>query len=226
MIISFSGLDGAGKTTQIKMLLAEYRNQGAKVGSIYSIFPDIRYHDERELLFAYNKLQSCDVILLRYRLNSDKNNAIMHKLESLPLPLPELASQAALQGFHDHLELDRNIIEPLVERGKTIIFDRFFYDELAFKYIFGCPESVLNKLYADARAADVGFYIHIPAEECLNRNRMRPDGTVNIYKEKKHVIDLINRFNVIAERKKLVVLNGTNTRETIKTEILSALSFS
>lgn len=83
MIISFSGLDGAGKTTQIEMLLASYRNLGARVGTVYSYMPDIRYHSTNELKELYNKLLPYDVIHIRYRMNSDRNSHIMQTLERI-----------------------------------------------------------------------------------------------------------------------------------------------
>ena len=64
MIISFSGLDGAGKTTQIKKLLNAYKIKWAKVGSIYSYMPDIWYHSVKELHDLYEKLLDFDLTLI------------------------------------------------------------------------------------------------------------------------------------------------------------------
>ncbi len=49
MIISFSGLDGAGKTTQINHLLNFYQGTGLSTYSIYNILPEICYHKKFKL---------------------------------------------------------------------------------------------------------------------------------------------------------------------------------
>lgn len=105
MIISFSGLDGAGKTTQIEMLLDSYRNLGARVGTVYSYMPDIRYHSIRELQELYNKLLPYDVIHIRFRMNSDRNSLIIQTLERNNPPQRIIVTLAAIQGYHDHKNL-------------------------------------------------------------------------------------------------------------------------
>lgn len=225
MLISFSGLDGAGKTTQIKTLLKYYEKRGAKVGSIYSIFPDIRYHSTDDLVKAYQILRNYDVIHLRYRLNSDKNSKIMQKLEQLPLPLKELAIKAAIQGYHDHCELNEHLITPLKEMNKTIIFDRYYYDELVYKSVYGCPDHILAQLYNNATNTDVRFYIYISAEECFNRNRLRPDSKVNLYQKKEYVVELLSRFRWIAEQNNLITIDGGQEREDISKLVLQHINF-
>lgn len=215
MIISFSGLDGAGKTTQIKMLLDAYKNLGANVVSIYSYLPDIRYHSVQELNMLYEKLHSFDVIHIRYRLNSDKNCAIMQRLEKKMPPQRFLATAATIQGYLDYKELDKFVLKPLIEDKKTLIFDRYYYDELAFKYIYGCPNFVLKNIYKQEKDPDLRFLIKISSDECIKRNQLRPDSAVAIYQTQASIDLLVNRFDYIAERKNIITLDGTQSRETI-----------
>lgn len=220
MIISFSGLDGAGKTTQIQMLLQNYQNIGASIGSIYTYTPNIRYHHTTELKNIYKKLSSFDVIHIRYRLNSDMNNFIMQRLESKAPQQHLLSVAAAIQGYLDHCELRDYVLNSLLEDNKILIFDRYYYDELAFKYTYGCPDFVLKKLYNNVLDADIKFYIQIPAIECLKRNRSRPDSKVVLYQNEDYINFLIERFNLIAKRKELITLNGMDTKEKISQSIL------
>ena len=118
MVISFSGLDGAGKTTQINNLLNAYKSQGARVESVYSYTPDIRYHSAKELHDLYEKLLDFDVIHIRFRLNSDRNCMIMQRLESREPPQRFLATIAAIQGYLDHRELTKYLLKPLNEKRK------------------------------------------------------------------------------------------------------------
>lgn len=223
MIISFSGLDGAGKTTQIKMLLSYYQQRGFKTGSIYDLFPDIRYHSVVDLRYAYDFLRKYDVIHMRFRLNSDRNSVIMHKLEQSPFPKPITAIAAAIQGYQDHLLLYRYVLEPLLKGGKIILFDRYFYDELAFKHVYGCPCFILKMLYANVQAADIPFYIRISPQDCQERNRTRLEETAAIYQNIKRISNLAKNFDDIAAQKGMTVLNGINTAEKIFKQIILSL---
>lgn len=221
MIISFSGLDGAGKTTQIGLLLDAYRNQGANVGSIYSYMPDIRYHNTKELRELYEKLLSFDVIHIRYRLNSDRNCAIMRKLERNIPPQRVLATAAAIQGYIDHTELSKFVLDPLLDKKKILIFDRYYYDELVFKYIYGCPEYILKMLYYNKRDADIGFFVKISSKECIRRNTNRPDSAVAVYQSLTSIDSLATRFDFIAKQKRLVMLDGVLSKEELARYVLT-----
>lgn len=220
MIISFSGLDGAGKTTQIKMLLSYYQQCGFRTGSIYDLFPDIRYHRTIDLKYAYDVLREYDVIHMRFRLNSDRNSVIMHKLEHSLSSRPFDATVAAIQGYHDHLSLYQNVLRALFKEGKIIIFDRYFYDEFAFKHLYGCPRFILKMLYANVQVADVPFYIRISPQVCQMRNRARPEETAVIYQDIKRITCLANTFDDIAVQNRMIVLNGTDDMEKLSEQIV------
>lgn len=224
MIISFSGLDGAGKTTQIQMLLASYRSQGARVGTVYSYMPDIRYHSIRELQELRNKLLPYDVIHIRYRLNSDRNSLIMRKLERKDPPQRIMATLAAIQGYHDHKELSKYVLDPLMERKKVLIFDRYYYDELAFKCVYGCSPIVLKNIYQNERDTDVGFLVKISSEECIIRNQNRPDSTVALYQSRTNIDSLVECFDHIAEQKKLITLDGSLPKDEIAKLVLNRVN--
>lgn len=215
MIISFSGLDGAGKTTQIKNLLDAYKSQGARVGSVYSYIPDIRYHSVKDLRNLYEKLIDFDVIHIRFRLNSDRNCMIMKRLESKAPTQRIMATIAAIQGYLDHKELSKYLLVPLADKKKILIFDRYYYDELAFKSEYGALKIVLNMLYHNEKDSDIGFLIKITTEECIKRNRCRPDSQVSIYQSRSNINSLINCFDCIAKRKKLITIDGKFPKEKI-----------
>ena len=220
MIISFSGLDGAGKTTQINNLLNFYQSTGLRTYSIYNILPEIRYHKKSELNDIYNILNKYDVIHLRFRLNSDINNYLMNVLENMQSPNTFLAILATLQGFYDHRQLYNKVVKHLLIAKKIIIFDRYYYDELAFKSFYGCPESILKILYGHCVKSNLAFYIKIPSEVCFERNKNRPDGKIPLYKNIKKIDYLTLNFDRIASNKNLIYINGIESPEKIFQKII------
>lgn len=224
MIISFSGLDGAGKTTQIKMLLSFYQQLGYKVGSIFDLFPDIRYHSISDLKCAYFYLREYDAIHIRFRLNSDRNSILMSKVEQSVSPQKVDAIRAAIQGYFDYTNLYRIVLRPLLRDGKALFFDRYLYDELAYKTFYGCPEIFLRTLYINnVKKPDFSLYLRITPQVCIARNQTRPEETAIIYKSISKTAKLVERFDKIASQENMVVINGAANKEEILKQIISTL---
>lgn len=220
MLISFSGYDGAGKTTQISLLLSHYRSHGFSTCSIYDINPTIRYHSYSELEQYLKYFQSHDVIHLRFRLNSDENNEIMKVLEYSDFSNYDLAKTSALQGFYDYYLMNKYVIEPLLNQNKTIIFDRHYYDEIAFKTVYGCDFSYLSKIYDEILKPDIAFYLHISPELAKSRNIHRPDGSTTLYKNMNYIVELGKQFERLLRTTNLTKIDGMMTEEQIHTKII------
>lgn len=101
-----------------------------------------------------------------------------------------------------------------------MIFDRYYYDELAFKLVYGCPQIVLKKMYQNERDTDIGFLVKISSEECIKRNQNRPDSAVTLYQSRTNIDSLVNCFDNIAERKNLIILDGSLPRDEIARSVL------
>lgn len=223
MLISFSGCDGAGKTTQIQLLLDYYQNKGLKTSSIYNLTPTIRYHSYHDLKGYYDYLQNYDVIHLRFRLNSDENNEIMQVLEFSDFNIPYLAELSALRGFYDYYLLEKYVTTPLLACNKTIISDRHYYDEVAFKTIYGCQYSKLLKLYDEIVKPDIAFYLSVPSETIFERNRIRKDGKTTLYKHMHLVKNLNGFFERLLSDTNLISINGEQPISAVHKEIISYL---
>lgn len=223
MLISFSGLDGAGKTTQIELLLNSFRQAGFRTGSVYDIYPDIRYHSIDDLINLQKYLNEFDAIHLRYRLNSDENSLLMADLEYSDFQNLYLAKAAALQGYFDHVQLYRYVVFPLLEKGKIILSDRHYYDEIAFKCIYGCEYSTMRRMYIDCHKPDVAFYIATRPHDIFRRNVNRPDGKTTLYRDIAHIVQLTRVFDQLAQDSELIYINGMHPCEDVHEKILSVL---
>ncbi len=208
MLVSISGYDGAGKTTQIQLLLNHYKKMGLKTASIYDLTPSIRYHSYQDLIKYYHYLANYDVIHLRFRLNSDENSQIMKNLEYSQFDNLYLAEAAALQGFYDYYLLEKYVTIPLLNSGKIIISDRHYYDEIAFKSVYGCSYTRMLKMYNEIHVPNYAFYLAVSASTAFKRNQTRPDGQTTLYKNILLIEELGFYFKRLLQDTNLVFING------------------
>lgn len=219
MLISFSGYDGAGKTTQIQHLLGYYRKQGLKTASIYDIAPTIRYHSYKDLIEYHHYLKNYDVIHLRFRLNSDENNKLMKTLEYSEFNVLYLAEATALQGFFDYYLLEKYVTRPLLDAGKIVISDRHYYDEVAFKSVYGCDYARMLKMYSEIPKPNLAFYLSVSPQIVFERNQTRPDGQTTIYKSFNLIKKLGHYFECLLEDTNLILINGQDSIYDIHSRI-------
>lgn len=221
MIISISGLDGAGKTTQINKLLQYFDKINYQTTSIYHYTDDIRYHQCNDLKKFYNYFVSNEVIHTRFRMNSDENNYFMNIIEYSNFDNFFLAEATALQGYYDAIQMDKYINKPLIDMNKTLIYDRYFYDEIAFKSIFGSSYKRMIKMYHDFREPDYKFYIRVSPQVIYKRNQVRKDSTTTIYQDIFLITKLSNYFEMIAKEFGLIIIDGEKSPEKIHQIILN-----
>ncbi len=69
--------------------------------------------------------------------------------------------------FADQLE---NIILPALKAGAMVLSDRYIYTLMARDIVRGMDENWLKNLYGVALVPDAVFYLHVPAEELVQRN--------------------------------------------------------
>lgn len=223
MIISFSGLDGSGKTTQIQLLLVKFKKMGFDCRSIYDIKSDLFYDNQSQLIEYKSYFGQADIVHTRFRMNSKRNNSIMNLLEHGEIPNPSLSKQAALQAYYDYLEWHEIVMNPIIDTSKIIIYDRCFFDELAFKGLYGCDENYISKIYKNIITPDISFYLSIEPEIAFYRNKSRPDSQINLYKNIKYTKLLKQRFDIIACKNNMTVLNGVENPENLHRQILSKI---
>ncbi len=121
IIVSFSGIDGAGKSTQISKLCNLLTESGLKIKQLafwdnVVAFPRLRAGFSHRFLDSEGGVGAPEKPVHR----NDKN------VRSLPLTL----GRSAL-FFTDAVNLRRQIRLAERERPDVIIFDRFLYDQLA-----------------------------------------------------------------------------------------------
>ena len=197
--IAFEGIDGSGKSTQVKLLRETLEKAGHKVyktfeptdGPIGKIIRDIFNHrmeaDHRTIaaLFAADRLE--------HILN--KTNGILKKLEE----------------------------------GYTVITDRYYFSSYAYHSVHMNMDWVIgsNSLSADLLRPDLNIYIDISPELSIDRiNKGR--ATTELYETLENLQNVRSKYlEVIAllkSKEKTLILDGNRSPDLIAHDIWENVS--
>jgi dTMP kinase len=194
LFIAFEGIDGSGKSTQIKILSERLKKEGHKVyvtfeptdGPIGSIIKNI-----------FNRRLTAD----------EKTIAGLFVADRL-----------------DHLLNATNGILKKMEEGYTVITDRYYFSSYAYHGVHVPVDWVIqaNSLSAQLLRPDINIYIDIPPEasmERLNKGRHSMDfyeTLDNLTKVRNLYLDVIERLK---NEENTVIVEGNRTTEAIASDI-------
>lgn len=211
MIISFSGIDSAGKTTQIDKLTAYFEARGIKYVKRWSKArgtPGVEFL--KSLVRKETPDSDEDKVAAREEIyKSSKNQKILYTLSLLDLCWYWGIYYRWLNLTHRYLICDRYLWDTYVEMKHdfySIDIDKSFFWKLV-KFCSPKPK--------------VSFVFIIPAELSLTRDIQKgADGTEDIERKKSK----INVYLSLVEQKKWTnVMDGTKTRETLHQEVLDII---
>lgn len=223
MLISFSGPDGAGKTTQIKKLLSYFRFQGFKVGAVQDINPNVRYHLGDDLTSYYEYLKQFDVIHTRFRLHSMENVDIMDIVQFISTGNKWLTSFSAYTSHHDAEQWYKYVTAPLLKDGKILISDKYAFDDIAFKTAYGCNYDWLKALHYDTKIPDISVYLKVSRKTILKHNEHRKDLKNILYQKSENTEKLLKAFERLTIDYPLQAIEANGTQEEVYNNILSYL---
>jgi len=196
MFIVFEGIDGAGKSTQARLLKEWFEGEGYEV---------VLTKEPTDT--AFGKL------IRRLVLMGGKEGIIDGAKIS---PDSEALLFAADRAEHVH-----RLIEPSIKEGKTVISDRYFYSSLAYQWARGLDLQWLIDLNRFAPRADLVVLLDLPVEESVKRLRGR-----KVKSEFDRIVELQKkvRSNYLKLRElfpEIKVVNALRSADEIHSEIVS-----
>lgn len=226
MLITISGPDGTGKTTQCKLLLKKFEHKGLKITAVSDVMNNFNYQSGKsaDLINFYDYFKNYDVIHTRFRLHSNENARVMDKLEISPIGNFELATLSAYTAYYDYIQWNKYVNGPLLNDGKILLCDKYAFDDIAFKTTFGCQYEWMKKIYYNVELPNIGFYMDVNPKTIIERNLNRPDGRIIFYDNIKNVRRLQYNYSRVVNDYGLINLNGDMSPEKISQTVVKEIS--
>ena len=199
LFIAFEGIDGSGKSTQVKLLSEYLQKAGHKV---YSTF---------------EPTDSAIGTLIR--------TIFKHEMEADHRTIAGLFVADRL----DHLLNKGNGILKKLEEGYTVITDRYYFSSYAYHGTHMPMDWVIkaNSLSAELLRADLTIYIDIAPEVSMERiNSSR--GSKELYETIDNLINVRNNYLASIEQLKLeeriFITDGSRSPQLIAADIWNEIS--
>ncbi len=209
ILICFTGIDGAGKTTLAKHLTKTLNQRGVKFHYVYG-----RY---RPIIFAPFLALGRSMLLHDKDVFKDYKRYTQSRRKLFRRRLPRVLFQN-LMLFDQFLQIILKIKVPLL-LGRNIVCDRYTYDTIITDIMpvidLHCPPEriiALIESYASLLPKpDFTFLADVPEEIAYQRKNDVP--SIEYLKERRQV------YLDVGQKLKMAVLDGTKPLELLKSEI-------
>jgi dTMP kinase len=199
-LIAIEGIDGSGKSTQMKLLTEKLRAAGVKVhqtseptnGRIGTIIRDIFNH----------------------RMESD------HRV---------IAGLFVADRLSHLLDKTHGIIKK-IEEGFTVVCDRYYFSSYAYQGTHMPLKWVIeaNSLSAELLRPDLNIFIDVPPDICMKRltgNRSSIEMYETLDNLKKVREKYFEAFDLLKDKEKILIIDGNREPDTVFSEIWNKLDF-
>ncbi len=197
--IALEGLDGSGKSTQIKLLAEKLKGQGLKI---------------------YTTAEPTNS-----RIGHIIKDIFKHKMEADHRTIAALYAADRL----DHLTNKTDGILKKIEEGCTVITDRYYFSSYAYHGTHMDINWVIaaNSLSADLLRPDLNIYIDITPEESMRRLNKGRD-SFELYESIENLRQVKEKyfeaFEILREKENVSVVNGNRPEKEIANDIWSEVS--
>ena len=200
LFIAFEGIDGSGKSTQLKLLAKYLTQQGHKV---------------------YTTFEPTDS-----RIGTMIRDIFNHRMEG---DQRVIATLFAADRLHHLLNNTDGILKKLAE-GYTVITDRYYLSSYAYHSVYVDMDWVIqaNSMSADLLRPDLNIYIDISPEVSMERLRKGREA-MEMYETLDHQVKVYQKYEEAMERvknvEKIVRVDGNRDAEQIANDIKSMFNF-
>ena len=196
--IVIEGLDGSGKTTQIRLLAERLRSLGREVAETAEPTASATGGLIRDALSGFTPRTGTEIAAL---FMADR---VAHNVNPV------------------------NGIEKLLAEGKDVICDRYYYSSMAYQGTVTDPEWVyhINADCPEIRKPDLCVFLDLDDEECVHRME-RGRAYREIYENENALIAIRKRyyetFRRLEGRDRIRVVDAARAPETVAEDVFAAV---
>lgn len=192
--IVFEGIDGSGKSTQVRILTEKLR---------------------QERIECYATMEPTD---------SPIGSLIHQIMTGRVSSDPKVIAALFVADRLDHLLNDVNGICKKIEEGTTVLMDRYCFSSYAYQSVDVPMDWVIgaNRLGSDILRPDVNLFLDVDPElalERISRNRFDRE----LFEERSRLVRVREKYIEAFERMKgeerVVILNGSKSREEVSADV-------
>lgn len=199
LFIALEGIDGSGKSTQIKLLADSLIKDGHKV---YTTFEPTK-----------SEMGAMIRTIFAHKTEADHRT---------------IAALFLADRLHHLLNKTDGILKKMTE-GYTVITDRYYFSSYAYHSVYMAMDWVINanKLCSDLLRPDLTLFIDIDPEESMNRINKNREST-ELYETLENLTKVKNKyfeaFALLKSEEAIFCVNGQQTESEIATEIYSKIN--
>ena len=199
LFIAFEGIDGCGKSTQVKLLTESLKNAGHKVYSTYEPTDS--------------------------PIGSVIRNIFKHRIEADHRTIAGLFVADRL----DHLLNKTNGILKKIEEGFTVVTDRYYFSSYAYHGTHMSLDWVIeaNSMAAELLKPDLNIYIDISTEVSMKRLG-KGRNSMELYETSENLINVRAKYEEAMEllkfKENIFKTDGNRSPELIASDIWKEVS--
>ena len=196
IFIAFEGIDGSGKSTQVKLLTNKLKENGYKV---------------------YSTFEPTDSPI-----GSIIRNVFNHRIIADNRTIAGLFVADRL----DHLLNETNGILKKIEEGYIVITDRYYFSSYAYHGVHMPMDWVINSnsMSSDLLKPTLNIYVDICPDESMSRIT-KDRSLIELYENKEYLKDVREKyfeaFEKLKEQENISIIDGNRKPEIISDEIWS-----
>lgn len=221
-VITFSGFDGAGKSTNCEILAKTLCKSKGYI-SLLDVVKSEELINCTQLNELYEIFCEKDVVITRFYMRSHRTaelqNSIMYASDDI-FRKKDLIKELTISAKKDAFIWRTKVINPLLNKGIHVIFDRYFYDEIAYRSLYSINKKWIEDLYKMYPKPDLSFYLKLNIDDVINRNKEREDIQTTLFKNKLKMVELFENWEIITRKYGLYEIDASKNIEIISKKIL------
>ena len=203
-IVSISGLDGAGKSTQLELLRKKLGHAGMECTQIQFDAEDYGEQAQQKV----EDLKSYDVVFTRLCIDWKERFPLINDFvytdtlqnKENAMAVTSVFAGGCLQVYHECLK-------PLLREGVHLVVDRYWFDDIVYRG-FWVDEHIVRMLYSSIPSPDLAIFLNTPPSISYERNQQRIDGKSPLMRNIHHVNTISEKFSELARRERMFVVDG------------------